>query len=133
MSTSPLVSLTHGKTRSFSRKILSTEFPSSLRASLAIDAAVASSSPVTWLPASWNPPASRHLRRTPQALSDDDDEDDEPLPHRATSNEGVAVCQVVRGTVRYIAPVKVDSQSFSFSLSPPSSRCSLTLPRQSTL
>ncbi|GAA5843013.1 hypothetical protein JCM3766R1_001662 [Sporobolomyces carnicolor] len=90
------------------RKILSTEFPSSLRASLAIDAAVASSSPVTWLPASWNPPASRHLRRTPQALSDDDDEDEEPLPHRATSNEGVAVCQVVRGTVRYIAPVKVD-------------------------
>ncbi|GAA5881412.1 hypothetical protein JCM16303_000169 [Sporobolomyces ruberrimus] len=96
------------------RRILCTHFPSSLRANLAIDAAIASPTPVTWVPGTWN--TQLKARRASSVDSDGDGEDEEEQPwadshhqsSRSTSKDGIAVCQVVRGTVRYIAPVKAD-------------------------
>ncbi|GAA5916875.1 uncharacterized protein JCM6883_003992 [Sporobolomyces salmoneus] len=95
------------------RKILSTHFPSSLRSNLAIEAAVSSSTPVTWLPGSWT---TQHKSRTTESEGEEEDEEgDEPHHHqhresasRGGGKDGVAVCQVVRGKVRYIAPVRTD-------------------------
>ncbi|GAA5946974.1 hypothetical protein JCM3765_002097 [Sporobolomyces pararoseus] len=96
------------------RRILSTHFPSSLRANLAIDAAVSSSTPVTWIPGTWN----NQLRSQRGGSIDSDEEEDEEEErdgwneshqNRSTgSKDGIAVCQVIRGSIRYISPVKSD-------------------------
>ncbi|GAA6010275.1 hypothetical protein JCM11491_006241 [Sporobolomyces phaffii] len=93
------------------RRILSTHFPSSLRANLAIDAAITSSNPVSWVAATWS--TRPETRLAGSVDSDDDDAEDRPWndphhPSSATNRDGIAVCQVVRGSVRYIAPVKAD-------------------------
>ncbi|GAA5846384.1 hypothetical protein JCM5353_000472 [Sporobolomyces roseus] len=96
------------------RRILSTHFPSSLRANLAIDAAIASSNPVIWVPGTWNTTTKAHAESENETSDEEEEEQpwksDEPSSTQARSNskDGLAVCQVVRGTVRYIAPVKAD-------------------------
>ncbi|GAA5892505.1 hypothetical protein JCM5296_006149 [Sporobolomyces johnsonii] len=93
-------------TDSSGRRILSTHFPSSVEASVAIDAAVVSPSPVVWIPGASGPWSSKD-----RAQEDADSDADEEQPWASTSRQakgGLAVCQVVRGGVRYIAPVKAD-------------------------
>ncbi|BGP38698.1 hypothetical protein JCM10449v2_002633 [Rhodotorula kratochvilovae] len=89
------------------RRILSTHFGSSLSSALAIDAAVASSSPVVWVPG-----AGLGARGSSSDAGTDDDEDDEDGQPWATaprpSQGGVAVCHIQRNGLRYIAPVSRD-------------------------
>lgn len=106
----------------YSRRILSTHFPSSLRANLAIDAAIASSNPVIWVPGTWNTSTKAHAHSSDESSDEEGEEEqpwrsDEPASTQARSGnkDGLAVCQVVRGTVRYIAPVKADSERLYFS------------------
>ncbi|GAA6059442.1 hypothetical protein JCM10212_005381 [Sporobolomyces blumeae] len=90
------------------RRILCTHFPSALRANLAIDAAIASRSPVVWVAVSWNAKAQEHDTEDDSA---DELEDGQPWGNasRASADRnGLAVCQVIRGPVRYVAPVKTD-------------------------
>jgi len=105
----------------YSRRILSTHFPSSLRANLAIDAAIASPNPVIWVPGTWNTSTKAHAHSSDESSDEEEEEEqpwrsDEPssIQARSGNKDGLAVCQVVRGTVRYIAPVKADSEQLYF-------------------
>ncbi|GAA6002084.1 hypothetical protein JCM10207_003065 [Rhodosporidiobolus poonsookiae] len=82
------------------RRILATHFPSELSANTAIDAAIHSTTPVTWV---------QHTGPANLALEDDDDNDDLVDPHSTTTrSRGTAVCIVTRGQLRYIAPLHQD-------------------------
>lgn len=88
-----------------SRRILSTHFPSSLQANLAIDAAVASSSPVLWVPAI-NGKSGDHLD---DESEDEEDQVEQPWAHASRrSGGGIAVCQVQRNGLRFISLVDKD-------------------------
>ncbi|KDE08147.1 hypothetical protein MVLG_01628 [Microbotryum lychnidis-dioicae p1A1 Lamole] len=106
-----------------SRRVLSTQFTTSpLRAALAINAALASTDSVVWVP-NLNPGVSLRLSgrtRGDEAESDDDDdqvensaEDDEGIevqPWASTSKRQATmgrsvVCQIERNGLRYIAPI----------------------------
>ncbi|BGP06653.1 AP-3 complex subunit mu-1 [Rhodotorula toruloides] len=87
------------------RRILSTHFPSSLQANLAIDAAVASSSPVLWVPAI-NGKSGDHLD---DESEDEEDQVEQPWAHASRrSGGGIAVCQVQRNGLRFISLVDKD-------------------------
>ncbi|GAA6002290.1 uncharacterized protein JCM10292_006585 [Rhodotorula paludigena] len=88
------------------RRILSTHFANSLDAALAIDAAVAHSKPVVWVHSQ-----SRHPHDSDDSDDDGDDDDDDHRPHHSrtrTAPRGLAVCQIERAGLRYIAPVDHD-------------------------
>lgn len=82
------------------RRILSTHFASSLAPTLAIDAALNASSPVTWVPAPTT---------TTDDDTDDDDDDDAAHSGRRRGGGGFAVCHTRRNQLRYIAPLDSDS------------------------
>ncbi|GJN87472.1 hypothetical protein Rhopal_000421-T1 [Rhodotorula paludigena] len=93
-----------GRRQRGQRRILSTHFANSLDAALAIDAAVAHSKPVVWVHSQ-----SRHTHDSDD--SDDDGDDDDHRPHHTrtrTAPRGLAVCQIERAGLRYIAPVDHD-------------------------
>ncbi|TNY19164.1 Mu homology domain-containing protein [Rhodotorula diobovata] len=81
------------------RRILSTHFASSLAPTLAIDAALNASSPVTWVPAPTT---------TTDDDTDDDDDDDAAHSGRRRGGGGFAVCHTRRNQLRYIAPLDSD-------------------------
>lgn len=87
------------------RRILSTHFPSTLQANLAIDAAVASSSPVLWVPGVTGQTADEGDEES----EDEEDEDERPWAHASRrSGGGVAVCQVRRNGLRFVSVVDKD-------------------------
>jgi len=71
---------------------------------------------VIWVPGTWNTTTKAHAESENETSDEEEEEQpwksDEPSSTQARSNskDGLAVCQVVRGTVRYIAPVKADSE-----------------------
>ncbi|ORY88347.1 Mu homology domain-containing protein [Leucosporidium creatinivorum] len=88
------------------RRILSTHFAHPLRAALAIDAALACSDPIAWVPS---------LEGDYTATEDSSDEEEEDQqetaqPWAQTSRRagGQAVCQVERNGLRFVAPVAAD-------------------------
>lgn len=97
---------------------MSTHFPSSLRANLAIDAAVSSSTSVTWIPGTWNNQLESQQRVGSIDSEEEEEEEEDELgdgwneshQQNRSNKDGIAVCQVVRGSIRYIAPVKSDSK-----------------------
>ncbi|BGP01367.1 AP-3 complex subunit mu-1 [Rhodotorula toruloides] len=87
------------------RRIPSTHFPSSLQANLAIDAAVASSSPVLWVPGV----AGKSEDDVDEESGDEEDEVEQPWAHASRrSGGGVAVCQVQRNGLRFVSLVDKD-------------------------
>ncbi|BGP23395.1 AP-3 complex subunit mu-1 [Rhodotorula toruloides] len=87
------------------RRVLSTHFPSSLHANLAIDAAVSSSSPVLWVPDVAGKSADCDFEES----EDEEDEIEQPWAHSSRrSGGGVAVCQVRRNGLRFVALVDTD-------------------------
>lgn len=90
-------------TDSIGRRILSTHFTSPLISSLAIDSALHSNLPITWVP------SSSLLSPSTDQDDDDEEEDTEEKPWAApTTKGGIVVCQVERKGLRYITPVDED-------------------------
>ncbi|GAA6050784.1 hypothetical protein JCM3770_001643 [Rhodotorula araucariae] len=89
------------------RRILSTHFHSSLSSALAIDAALASSSPVVWVPGTG---LAARAGASDAGINDEDgDEDGQPWASAPRPAQGgVAVCHIQRNGLRYIAPVSRD-------------------------
>lgn len=88
-----------------SRRILSTHFPSSLQANLAIDAAVASSSPVVWVPGV----TGKSEDDADEESEEKEDEVEQPWAHGSRrSGGGIAVCQVQRNGLRFVSLVDKD-------------------------
>ncbi|GAA5976879.1 hypothetical protein JCM10908_005659 [Rhodotorula pacifica] len=96
------------------RRILSTHFASPLRATLAQDAASSSSHSLVWVPSTTTATAEDE-----SDASDEEDEDgerdgwDEKRGRRrggaaAAGSGGVAVCQIIRNGLRFVAPVTRD-------------------------
>ncbi|KAM0749568.1 clathrin adaptor, mu subunit [Meredithblackwellia eburnea MCA 4105] len=98
-----------------SHKVISTQYPNPLRAILAIDTALATSNSVAWVP-------SLHPRvggDDSDESDEDDDEDEEGeqdgwaqkgrrKAHGGAAGGGLAVVQVIRNGLRFIAPISSD-------------------------
>ncbi|KWU42547.1 hypothetical protein RHOSPDRAFT_35900 [Rhodotorula sp. JG-1b] len=95
------------------RKILSTHFASPLRATLALDAAANSTHSIVWVPST----ATALTPGDSDASDEDEDEDrvnawDDATTRRhrrgGAGGGGVAVCQIIRNGLRFMAPVTRD-------------------------
>ncbi|KAK4705274.1 hypothetical protein P7C70_g930, partial [Phenoliferia sp. Uapishka_3] len=87
-------------------KIFSTQFDNPLRAALAIDTALATTNAISWVPS---------LHPDLGSRSDDSDSDEEEQGNgwvakgeRGRRTGGMAVVQVIRRGLRYIAPIEAD-------------------------
>ena len=104
--------LTHR--RVCSHKVFSTQFDNPLRAALAIDTALATTAPVSWVP-SLHPDLRAH--GSDSDSDEDDNESDEggngwiTKASSARVAGGLAVVQILRRGLRYIAPIAEDGES----------------------
>lgn len=94
-----------------SHKVFSTQFDNPLRAALAIDTALSTTNSVSWVP-------SLHPEYHPNGEDSDSEEEDDDerdgwaakvVKDRAAG--GLAVVQVIRKGLRYIAPIAADGGS----------------------
>lgn len=96
----------------YSHKVFSTQFDNPLRAALAIDTALATTSAVAWVP-SLHPDHRAHGDDSESESDSDDDEQGNGWIAKGSSSRaagGLAVVQILRRGLRYIAPIAGDGE-----------------------